>query len=139
MAHGLEVRVPFLDHELVELVAGLPGHLKTSRPGQKPLLVAAVADLLPGAVMHRPKMGFTLPFPDWLRGTLRKEVESALLDPEFGGPVSDVLDHAAIAEVWRRFLAGKGEWVRPWSIFTIKTWGETRLHVNKNQSLGCSL
>jgi hypothetical protein len=83
-------------------------------------------------------MGFTLPFSDWLRGTLRDEVESALLDPGFGGPVADMLDHSAIAEIWRRFLARKGEWVRPWSIYSIKTWAETRFRVNEKQSTGYS-
>jgi asparagine synthase (glutamine-hydrolysing) len=127
MAHSLEVRVPFLDHELVELVAGLPGALKTQGSAPKPLLVEAVADLLPADVAQRPKMGFTLPFTVWLRGVLRDRVESALLDPGFGGPVGDLLDHATVREVWYRFLDGKAEWIRPWSLYAIKVWGETKL------------
>jgi len=127
MAHGLEVRVPFLDHELVELVASLPGALKTAGPAPKPLLVEAVADLLPPEVMQRPKMGFALPFPFWLRGPLRERVEAALLDPGHGGQVAGLLDHAAVGEVWRRFLDGRAEWVRPWSLYVLKAWAEATL------------
>lgn len=68
MAHGLEVRVPLLDQELVEQVARLPGDFKTDGRRLKPLLVDAVRDLLPDAVVERPKAGFTLPFETWLRG-----------------------------------------------------------------------
>jgi len=125
MAHSLEVRVPFLDHEVVELVAGLPGELKARGPTPKPLLVEALADLLPAQVVNRRKMGFALPFELWLRGVLREQVESALLDPGFGGPVAELLDQAAVAEVWRRFLDGRAEWVRPWSIYALKVWTET--------------
>jgi asparagine synthase (glutamine-hydrolysing) len=127
MAHGLEVRVPFLDHELVELVASLPGALKTQGSTPKPLLVEAVADLLPAEVVHRRKMGFALPFAGWLRGALREQVEIALLDPDFGGTIADSLDHAAIRGVWYRFLDGKAEWVRPWSLYVIKAWAEAHL------------
>jgi asparagine synthase (glutamine-hydrolysing) len=124
MAHGLEVRVPFLDHELVGFVAGLPGAQKVHGPTPKPLLVEALRDLLPAEVVNRRKMGFVLPFGHWLRGALRERIESALLDPGFGGPLTGLLDHAAVAEIWRRFLDGRTEWVRPWSIYALKAWTE---------------
>jgi asparagine synthase (glutamine-hydrolysing) len=127
MAHGLEVRVPFLDHELVELVAGLPGELKGGGTTPKPLLVEAVIDLLPPSSASRPKMGFALPFPVWLRGPLRTRVESTLLDPDSSGPLADLLDHVAVRHVWDRFQDGKTEWVRPWSIYVLKTWVEENL------------
>jgi asparagine synthase (glutamine-hydrolysing) len=99
MAHGLEVRVPFLDHDVVELVAGLPGPLKTAAGSvSKSLLVDAIADLLPPEVVRRPKRGFALPFPVWLRGALRAQVEAALLDPGFGGGIAAELDHSAVAD-----------------------------------------
>src|SRR6185437_6947525 len=61
MAHGLEIRVPLLDHKLVEFLFALPASLKMQRGLGKHLLVNAVKDLLPPAVVHRPKRGFTLP------------------------------------------------------------------------------
>src|SRR5439155_25865024 len=63
MAHSVEVRVPFVDAEIVRFVLSLPGNWKLNGDRrQKPLLQDALGDLLPPEVMHRPKMGFTLPF-----------------------------------------------------------------------------
>ncbi len=129
MAHGLEVRVPFLDHKLVEFCAGLPGKLKQERATPKPLLTEAVLDLLPDGARRRKKMGFTLPFSVWLRGPLRHEVESVLHDRHVGGQIAEAIDHDLIARVWGRFLDGKAEWVRPWSLYVLKMWGERHLPV----------
>jgi asparagine synthase (glutamine-hydrolysing) len=127
MAHGLEVRVPFLDHHVVEAAAAMTGRWKTSRQTPKPLLVDALADLLPPDIVHRRKMGFALPFAEWLRGTLRDRVESVLLDHDYGGQVAGSLDHQAVEEVWGRFLAGETQWQRPWALYTLKSWGERHL------------
>ena len=61
MAHSLEVRVPFLDHPLVEFVTHLPQELKLAKGTPKALLVAALEDLLPSEVVHQAKRGFTFP------------------------------------------------------------------------------
>lgn len=73
MYHSIEIRVPFLDHPLVEYLSGLSLEmkLKNSKTGKfknvnKPLLVEAVSDLLPQEIFIRPKMGFTFPFQKWL-------------------------------------------------------------------------
>jgi asparagine synthase (glutamine-hydrolysing) len=124
MAHSLELRVPLLDHRLVEAAAACRGDWKADRHKPKPLLVDALADLLPDEVVYRTKMGFTLPFVDWLRGSLRRSVESALLDPAYGGQVAELLDPAAVRNVWDRFLAGRAIWVRPWALYVAKEWGE---------------
>lgn len=80
MRHSVEIRVPFLDHKLVEYVSGLPPESKLSALGgknlktkelkniNKPLLIEAVKDLLPQEIFTRPKMGFTFPFQKWLAG-----------------------------------------------------------------------
>lgn len=68
MAHGLEVRVPFCDHELVELLAGAPAHLKvTARGASKRILRRAMRDSLPAEVLTRKKLGFNAPFATWLK------------------------------------------------------------------------
>src|SRR5204863_2604562 len=65
MAHSLEVRVPLLDHKLVEWVYALPGEMKAGhRP--KSFFVEALGDDLLPEVANRKKMGFTLPFEKWL-------------------------------------------------------------------------
>lgn len=65
MAHSVEVRVPFLDHVLVEYLSGLPAEMKFRGAYPKELLIDAVRDILPSSVWERPKMGFTFPFAEW--------------------------------------------------------------------------
>ena len=76
MAHSLEVRVPYLDNRVVDLVLPLPGRLKQSLRRDKILLREAAADLLPPSAATRRKRGFEVPIGAWLRGPLRP----ALLD-----------------------------------------------------------
>jgi asparagine synthase (glutamine-hydrolysing) len=64
MAHGLEIRVPFLDHRLVEYVLGLPLTLKRCRGMNKPLLVRALGEALPRSIWDRPKQGLRFPLPN---------------------------------------------------------------------------
>jgi asparagine synthase (glutamine-hydrolysing) len=127
MAHSVEVRDPFLDQDLVELVAGYPGDLKRAGDGVKPLLSEAMADDLPVAIRRRRKMGFSLPFARWLRGPLGEALDETLLDARIGGEVAAALNPAAVREVLERFRAGSGSWVRVWSLYVLKCWGERYL------------
>ena len=69
MAHGLESRVPLLDHPIVELAATVPPDIKFRGGEMKRLFRSALGDLLPAAVRERTdKMGFPTPFAEWLRG-----------------------------------------------------------------------
>ena len=79
MAHGLEVRVPLIDHRLARRVLALPGSWKLDSGTPKPLLVKALGGQLPEKIVHRQKRGFTLPFEHWLRDALRPVVEESLL------------------------------------------------------------
>jgi asparagine synthase (glutamine-hydrolysing) len=81
MAVSLEVRVPFLDHPFVELMAGVPGRLKIRRGEKKYLLKRALEADLPREIIHRKKAGFSLPLARWLREDLRRMVDE-LLAPE---------------------------------------------------------
>jgi asparagine synthase (glutamine-hydrolysing) len=65
MAHSLEARVPFLDHELVEYAYNVPSAYKTR--GYKSLLTAAVSDLVPDRTLERDKHGFDVPVAAWFR------------------------------------------------------------------------
>jgi asparagine synthase (glutamine-hydrolysing) len=78
MAHSLEARSPFCDHELMELAAALPMARKVTGSRTKALLKRAVAEWLPETIIERPKMGFMIPLNTWLRGGLAEDV---LLDP----------------------------------------------------------
>ena len=125
MAHSLEVRVPFVDLKVVDYVLSLPGDWKLRvKSGPKPLLVDAMADLLPQEFMSRPKRGFVLPFEKWLQQNLRGEVLAVLDDKTRVEAVG--LDSEFVAKVWRDFLrkpAAVG-WSRPWAIYVLVKWCE---------------
>ncbi len=81
MAASIESRVPFLDHELVEFAAALPNRFKLRGFTTKWILREAVRDLLPPAILSRPKMGFPVPFGEWMRGPWQTIARDVLLDP----------------------------------------------------------
>ena len=78
MAHSLEARVPFLDHEFVETVFGIPSSLRMKSDDLKYLLKAAISDLLPESLLKARKKGFVIPIKLWLRTSLRKLAEHLL-------------------------------------------------------------
>jgi asparagine synthase (glutamine-hydrolysing) len=123
MAHGLELRVPLIDSQLVKQVMALPGRWKLNSQVPKPMLVEALAGSLPDEIVHRPKRGFTLPFEHWLRGELRSEVESALQRVS-QGPLAGRLNQSQVAEIWADFLAGRTSWSRVWSLYVLERWCE---------------
>ncbi len=79
MAHSLEARSPFLDHEFMEFAATIPSDLKLRGRTKKYILKRALADLLPEEILHRPKMGFGVPIDHWLRHELRDVAYDTLL------------------------------------------------------------
>jgi asparagine synthase (glutamine-hydrolysing) len=81
MAHSLEARSPFLDHILMEFVASLPAGLKLAGRQQKRVLKAMLRDLLPKAILKRPKMGFCVPLARWFCKELREMAHDVLLSP----------------------------------------------------------
>jgi asparagine synthase (glutamine-hydrolysing) len=123
MAHSLEVRVPLIDHKLIERMLAVPGHLKLRRNAPKWLLVAAVGSL-PREIIERPKQGFELPFKHWLSGALHDEVEKTLRSTELAA----FLNQDAMRTIWRGFLAGRTTWSRPWSLYVLGEW--IRLNLN---------
>lgn len=83
MAHGLEVRVPLLDHPLVEWMSALPRAWLLHGTQGKHLFKHALEAQLPNDILYRPKMGFSVPLASWFRGPLRERVRSALLGASF--------------------------------------------------------
>ena len=122
MAHSLEVRVPFLDVEVVRFVLGLPGNWKLNGKRQKPLLQDALGDLLPSEIMNRPKMGFALPFQYWMQSRLRDEIETTFRDDKQFESIG--LRPERVREVWRQFLRRPESmgWSRPWALYVLSRW-----------------
>lgn len=126
MAHGLEVRVPLIDHQLAKRALALPGSWKLDSRTPKPLLVKALRGQLPNKIVHRQKQGFTLPFEHWLRDDLRSMVEESLR--KIGnGPLSMLIDQKAVLAVWEDFLVGRTSWSRPWSLYVLQRWCQQHL------------
>jgi asparagine synthase (glutamine-hydrolysing) len=118
MAHGLEVRVPLLDHLLVEALAGIPGAAKLPSAGQpnKWLLVELAANSLPQQVVKRRKMGFVFPWDAWLRRELRGRVEQILTDR--ASVEQTGMRAPAVAALWQGYLRGDRA-VRPSEILAL--------------------
>ena len=124
MSHHLELRVPFVDRRVLEASLSVADSVKLHAAINKPLIVAAMGDLMPREVWDRPKQGFTLPFAPWMRGPLRDEIASAMLSPERMARIG--IDPEAARGIWTRFLAGSPEvtWSRPWALYTLVRWAE---------------
>jgi asparagine synthase (glutamine-hydrolysing) len=125
MAHSLEVRVPFLDHPLVEFVTHLPQAAKLRKGMPKALLVEALRDVLPRDVVGQKKRGFTFPWAEWLRGPLKTRVETGL--SELSPALREVLDAKETRRVWQDYLEGRTSWSRPWSLYVLNEWAKKHL------------
>ncbi|MCZ4409288.1 asparagine synthase (glutamine-hydrolyzing) [Cryomorphaceae bacterium 1068] len=119
MAHALEVRVPFLDHELVSMVMGIGDRHKFPYSPKK-LLVDAMGDDLPDSIVNRPKMGFTFPWEVWMRNELKEFCGEAL--QKLGA--RDAFNSKAIDKRWNGFLKGdsKISWSRIWHLCILEAW-----------------
>jgi asparagine synthase (glutamine-hydrolysing) len=83
MAHSLEVRVPILDHELVDWAGGVPSSLKLRDGEGKYLFKKALESRLPNEVLYRSKMGFAVPLAQWFRTDLKERAREELLSDQF--------------------------------------------------------
>jgi asparagine synthase (glutamine-hydrolysing) len=83
MAHGLEARSPFLDHELVEMLAKIPANIKVQNSQPKYLMRKLAADYLPAPILQREKQGFMLPIAYWFRTDLFPLVSQTLENSHF--------------------------------------------------------
>jgi asparagine synthase (glutamine-hydrolysing) len=127
MAHSLEVRVPFLDHPLVEYVTHLPQRVKLGDGTPKALLIAAMADLLPGEVVNQPKRGFTFPWAEWLRGPLKESVEQGLSN--LSPTLAEIVNGKTARAVWQSYLDGKTSWSRPWTLYVLNEWTKRNVDI----------
>ena len=131
MAVSLELRVPFLDHELVEYVLGLPAAEKRCGSGTKSLLVAACRDLLPASVYDRPKRGFVLPMNAWMRGPLDAFVRAGLRETV----ARDLLPAEFVDKTAAAFRGERLHWTRLWSIVVLGHYAQRRkLHGARHEN-----
>jgi asparagine synthase (glutamine-hydrolysing) len=121
MASALEVREPFFDYRLIEYVLQVPDEFKlSSRP--KSLLVEAMGDLLPDEIVDRKKMGFVLPFENWMRGELKEFCTSRIKILAERG----LVDRNVLLRKWDQFQRGSGDirWSELWHLVVLTEWLE---------------
>jgi asparagine synthase (glutamine-hydrolysing) len=119
MAHSLEIRVPFLDHLVVELATHLSNDLKNPTSPKK-FLTETFADILPEEVVNRKKMGFTLPWSVWMKNELRDFTEQGFNVLYEQG----VVNENALRKAWGKFLLGSEEksFISFWHLSVLGHW-----------------
>ena len=124
MATGLEVRVPILDHRVVEFSWSLPPSLKIRNGQGKWILREVLHRRVPPSLVNRPKVGFSVPVESWLGGPLRGWAEDLLGSRRMGGP-EGLLDGAAVRRVWNLFLGGRTELgLAVWAVLVFQAWSD---------------
>ena len=121
MAHALEVRVPFMDHDLIEYVLTLPDQYKFPITPKK-LLVDSLPDLLPNYIVNRPKMGFVFPWRDWLKGELFDFADARIKHIS----QREYFNEKGVMDLWRRFVKGDASvtYSRIWPLVVLEEWME---------------
>ena len=115
MAHSLEVRVPILDHRLVEWAGRIPSHLKLHRREGKFVLKKAMESHLPHEILYRDKMGFAIPLATWLRGPLAERLERTVAH----GALSDcgLFDNEVVRHMVAQHRSGMRDYSAPlWAL-----------------------
>lgn len=122
MAHSLEVRVPLLDHEVMEYAACIPACYKLRQGGGKYIFKKALENLLSAETLYRAKMGFSIPLARWFRSDLKGLFEERVLakDAFVGG----LFDPAPIRRWWAQHQRGTRDYsYYLWAILVLECWG----------------
>ena len=119
MASALEIREPFFDYKLVEYVLQIPDKYKYPKY-PKSLLVESLYPLLPDKIVHRPKMGFVLPFEQWMKNDLKKFCQKRIEN------LADrqIINSDNLIKKWTDFQQGKNGvlWSHLWHLIVLTEW-----------------
>jgi asparagine synthase (glutamine-hydrolysing) len=123
MANSLEVRVPFLDHRVVEFCFTLPASFKIHRGVRKRILRDTFAPLLPPGTLEKPKHGFEVPLTGWFRRELRSRIKDDLLADEFVKE-QGIFVPAAISALKARLFSDSPGDIAPlvWALVVFQHW-----------------
>lgn len=121
MAHGLEARSPFLDHELMEFAASLPSDLKLRGGIKKYILKRAAVQWLPPEIIDRPKMGFGVPIDAWFRAELKELLSDLIRSTRFRE--RSIFDPARVERLLDEHVSGARAWHYPlWNVLMLELW-----------------
>ena len=124
MAHGLEVRSPFLDHHLSEFTSKIPGGYAIKGMSGKQTLKQAYAGLIPDEIYKRPKSGFTVPIREWINAPLKNFTHELLMSKD--SEVRKVINPKFIALLLDQHHSRKHDHsVRLWNLICLEIWTKT--------------
>jgi asparagine synthase (glutamine-hydrolysing) len=122
MAHGLEARSPFLDHQLIEFVNRIPGSQKIKGLKKKYILKRAMNSLLPAELLKRPKHGFDVPVSAWLKGILKELCEDIIQNNHL---ISQLFQKHQLLDMFTEHNNGVHDHGRFfWTIIMLHFWSE---------------
>ncbi|HBX49940.1 MAG: asparagine synthase (glutamine-hydrolyzing) [Bacteroidetes bacterium RIFOXYA12_FULL_35_11] len=123
MANSLEVRVPFLDHELVNYIFSLPAHYKIDKNARKKILKDTFRGMLPEELYNRPKHGFEVPLLKWFRGDLKTMITEQLLEDNFI-EAQNIFNVDAIKKLKSKLFSGNPGDVHAniWALIVFQYW-----------------
>lgn len=133
MAHSLEVRVPFVDHQLIECLFKMPARYKVRGFQKKVLYKKAIKDLLPPEHFTRPKQGFSIPLAYWLRGSLKP----MLLDMVNSRTAKESpwFDWVKVKKLVDEHLSGQhNHEIRLWGILCFQEWSRQYVEIGSSQA-----
>lgn len=120
MAHSLEVRVPLLDHKLVEWISSIPPSLKLHGKEGKFVLKKALETYLPDDILYRDKMGFAVPLASWFRGPLRQKLHKALMGPTLAD--TGIFNQSFLEKMLDQHQSGKRDYSAPlWTLLMFES------------------
>ncbi|MCA9084059.1 MAG: asparagine synthase (glutamine-hydrolyzing) [Planctomycetaceae bacterium] len=121
MACGLEVRPPLIDVGLMELAATMPSSLKIREGSKKWIMKELFESRLPAGLVNRPKQGFELPVDDWLRGPLKDQMHSVVLDRS--APIQSFVSQQYVRDIYRSHCNRTGRYGQIlWSLLVLGRW-----------------
>ncbi|CAB1055280.1 Asparagine synthetase [glutamine-hydrolyzing] (EC [Olavius sp. associated proteobacterium Delta 1] len=124
MAAAIELRVPFLDHKLVEYAASLPAGMKVRNFESKYIFKRYAEELLPRDIVYRPKKGFPVPVKKWLRQELNTTAQELLLDKRTRE--RGLLNSKYIESMLNQHIAGKEDFSKNiWNLLVFEIWMRT--------------
>ena len=129
MAHALEVRVPFVDHQLIEFVCGLPPGWEKKWGHPKRLLEAALRDVIPPEISAKKKQGFALPMKKWMKEDLREVVEDALSEESLRR--RGIFCPKEVHRLYSRFQESKCAYPLIWFLVILELWFREVLDVHR--------
>ena len=125
MANSIELRVPFLDHRLLEFAASLPEHQKVHQFRTKYIAKKALSNQIPEAILRRKKVGFPVPYDQWMRGELRDWARDLLLAPN--AQTRTYFDRGSVDRLLRMDEATKGYPKEVLSLVALELWHQAFL------------